>query len=244
MGTNDIDPQAIRTVTIAGDPGDTRRIVRRLVATGSGTAAALRWHEHTMHLTELSTRAPIAHVERAIPVADGLIVLAGAADADPRLETVLRVADDHQVARLCLVTDLAHPAADFGRALRVITAARGAVPVPVQIPVGVGPGFLGIVDLVTMWSRAPLESEFFGGRWELARRWYRGLVAAVSDAPEAGVPDDLPDRIRARTLVGEVVPVLCDAAPRSADLAALLDAVVRYLPSPMQVCQPEHVLDY
>ncbi|MEV3959333.1 GTP-binding protein [Nocardia sp. NPDC050193] len=261
MGIRAVDPQSIRNVTIVGEPAETTRVVRRLLRDHARTPAATVIHrvpgggEHTIRVTELSSHAPIADLERAIRVADGAVVVLNAATAHAaRFETILRVADDHQVARLCLVTGLDHPAADFDRCVRAIADTRGARPLMLHLPLGAGPGFGGVIDLVPMWALEPMAAEFYGSRWQLAERRYRELVTAVTDqdgaapddsrGPRKIPPEQLHDRIRSVTRIGEAVPVLCDAARHGGDNAALLDAIVRYLPSPMLVCQPEHALDY
>ncbi|MEV6769817.1 GTP-binding protein [Nocardia sp. NPDC051030] len=251
MGTKAIDPQSIRNVTIIGHPTDTARLAQRLLH-GSGTTS-LRWAtdrvEHTIRVAELSSHAPMADLERSIRVADGLIAVVNAANSTPRLDTMLSVADDHQVARLCVITSLDHPAADFDRCIRTIAETRGAVPLPLHIPLGTGPDFDGSIDLIPMWSLEELAAEFFGPHWIVAEHWYRTLIDTVLDQTPAGPLRDIPPaqlhrRIRTLTRIGEVVPVLCGAAPGSDDPTPLLDAIVRYLPSPLDVCQPEHALDY
>lgn len=263
MGTTAVDPQSIRNVTIAGEPAETTRVVRRLLrgrpGTGSGrvdTVHRMTGHvDHTIRIAELASHAPTADLERSIRVADGVIVVLHATgNSAPRPETILRVADDHQVARLCLVTGLDHPGADFGRCVRTIAEIRGARPLPLHLPLGNGPGFEGVIDLVPMWALEPMATEFYGNHWKIAEQWYRDLADAVSEQDDASPdtttgprkvpPDRLHDRIRRVTRLGEAVPVLCDAAPCNDDIGPLSDAIVRYLPSPMLVCQPEHVLDY
>ncbi|WP_245553578.1 GTP-binding protein [Nocardia veterana] len=252
MGIEAIEPQSIRNVTIVGDPGPVARLTARLPIGGRPIHWVADHATHTIRLAELSTQIPAAELERSIRVADGLVVVVDAATANTRrLETALRVADDHQVARLCLVTGLGRPGADFDRSVRTIADARGAVPVPVHLPLGIGAEFDGVLDLVRMWELEPTAPEFFGGRWAAAEHRYRRLVEAVFEndsAPDArprGLrPEWLYDRIRDRTRIGDAVPVLCDPAPHRDDRGALLDAIVRFLPSPLQVCQPEHALDY
>ncbi|MCX4090933.1 GTP-binding protein [Nocardia sp. alder85J] len=257
MDTEPIDPQSIRNATVLGEPDGTaavvRRLGRRLAGTGSGTWE-LNGFEHTVRLAELSSRAPLAELERAIRVADGVVaVLDAAVPRAPRLEAMLRVADDHQVARLCLVTGVDRPAADFPGCVRAIADIRGAVPLTVQLPLGRGAGFEGVLDLVSMWAADAMAAEFHGSRREFAQQQYRRLTAAVveQDAAESGIPGlrrippaQLHDRIRRLTRVGDAVPVLCDAGRSDEDVAPLLDAIVRYLPSPLDVCQPEHALDW
>ncbi|WP_327141264.1 GTP-binding protein [Nocardia sp. NBC_01327] len=258
MGTKAIDPQAIRNVTIVGDPDDTTRLIHRLLGrTGSGPQTVIHWStnriDHTIRLTELSSRTPAADLERSIRVADGVIALVDAAShRSPRLETTLRVADDHQVARLCVLTGLDHPRADFERCIRTIADTRGAVPLTLQIPLGTGAAFDGTLDLAPMWTLAPMAAEFYGAHWQFAAQWYRTLAKTLMDStaqdPSPALRnlslEQLHRRIRRLTRIGDVVPVLCSAAPRSDDISALMDAIVRYLPSPLDVCQPEHALDY
>lgn len=257
MGTEVIEPQSIRNVTIVGDPEETARVVHRLTrrfpATGSDTAATVQWTTdhivHTIRLAELSSHAPIATLERSLRLADGVVaVMNAAARRAPRLETILRVADDHQVARLCLVTGLDHPGADFDRCLRTIADTHGAVPLTLQIPHGIGTEFEGVIDLVPMWALEPLAAEFYGSQWNVAEQRYRSLVNTIMEQQDGELrpreipPEQLYDHVRGLTHIGEAAPVLCDTAPWD-DVAPFLDAIIRYLPSPMHVCQPEHALD-
>ncbi|MEV5834463.1 GTP-binding protein [Nocardia sp. NPDC052112] len=263
MGAKAIDPQTIRNVTIIGDPDETTRVAnllrRRSGQPGSGTLVTVVWTtdrvEHTIRITELSTHSPVADLERSIRLADGVIaVVNAAANPTPRLETMFRVADDHQVARLCLINGLDHPAADFDRCVRTIADTRGAVPLTLQIPLSADPTVEGVIDLLPLWALEPLAAELYGSHWEVTERWYSNLVKTVMEQAHSGpntspaacdTPlDQLHHRIRYLTRIGEVVPVLCGAAPASDDIAPLLDAIARYLPSPMDVCQPEHALDY
>ncbi|MFI8975529.1 hypothetical protein ACIGO9_21765 [Nocardia asteroides] len=258
MGTELCEPQSIRNVTIIGDPEETARLVHRLTrraaAVTAGAEVTLPWTtdraERTIRLAELSSHAPLATLERAIRLADGVVVVMSAAvPRAPRLEAILRVADDHQVARLCLVTGLDHPAADFDGCVGTIAHTHGAVPLTVQIPHGVGAAFAGVIDLVPMWALEPMAAEFYGDHWPIAEQHYRALVTAVTNRdatdrhPRRLPPGWMYDRVRHLTHIGDAAPVLCDAGPRN-DIAPFLDAVIRYLPSPLHVCQPEHALDY
>ncbi|MFE9788067.1 GTP-binding protein [Nocardia salmonicida] len=246
MGTKAIDPQSIRNVTIIGDADETERVVRRLRRCFGDTEKAVRWStdrvEHTIRVVELASDALIADLERAIRVADGVIaVVNAAAHSTPRLETMLRVADDHQVARLCLITGLDRPGADFDRCVRTIAETRGAAPLVLQVPAGTGADFDDVSDLVPMVLPGSVRS-----RGEPAERWCRELVETLADRDPADslTLRDLHNRIRRRTRNGDVVPILCGTPLASDDIAPLLDAIVRYLPSPLFVCQPEHALDY
>ncbi|WP_194819984.1 GTP-binding protein [Nocardia sp. XZ_19_385] len=243
MGTKAVEPRAIRNVVLFGDLDGTTGLAQRLARlSGNRPApAVIHWAtdqvEHTIRVADVSDHPP----ERSIRVADGAIaVIDAATGSTSRLEAMLRAADDYQVARLCLITGLDRPGADFDRCVRRITDIRGAVPLPLQIPVGAGVAFDGVIDLIRM----PASAEIPGSSWRIAEPWHRALIAAVGEQDTELTPERLHYRIRRLTRLGEVVPVLCGVSPGSDDLASLLDAVVRYLPSPMDVCQPEHALDY
>ncbi|APA96485.1 Elongation factor G [Nocardia seriolae] len=95
-----------------------------------------------------------------------------------------------------------------------------------------------------MWALEPLAADIYGPHWQPAEDAFHTLVRTVFPH-DPTPPRDIPlDRIRSLTRIGDVVPILCGTAPRSNDTAPILDAIVRYLPSPMDVCQPEHALDY
>lgn len=261
MGNEVIEPQSIRNVTVVGDPDATIRVVHRLLrdltSAGTGVSGAVHWAtdhtEHTIRIAELSSQVPTATLERSIRVADGLVaVMDAAAKRDPRLETALRVADDHQVARLCLVTGLDHPAADFGHCVRMIADTHGAVPLPLQIPYGTGTEFEGALDLISMGEFEPVAADIAGNHRIPAGQWYRHLVGTIMDQGDAEAAELPPwkipagrlhHRVRYLTRIGDIAPVLCDTTPWSR-IAPLLNAIVRYLPSPLHVCQPEHALDY
>ncbi|WP_235204562.1 GTP-binding protein [Nocardia otitidiscaviarum] len=259
MGTKAIDPQAIRNVTVMGHPDETARVVHRLSRhldkVGAGTPVAFRWTadgvDHTIRLAELSSHTPIPGMERAIRLADGVVAVVNAASNRPaRLETMLRVADDHQIARLCLVIGLDQPGADFDRCVRAVADTRGAAPLPLQMPIGIDTEFAGAIDLVAMVTYEAADREPHEVQAVLAEQKRHRLLATVLGRPALPNPRTVSTErvhhlIRYRTRIGDVVPMLCSVAPRRIDdVAPLLDALVRYLPSPMDVCQPTHVLDY
>lgn len=248
MGTKAIDPQSIRNVTMFGDPDETARLAQRLRRCFGDAENTVHWStdsiEHTIRIAELSADAPITEVERAIRVADGVVaVVSAAVHSTPRLETMLRVADDHQVARLCVIGGLDQPTADFDRCIRTIADTRGAAPLALQIPMGIGAGFDDVIDLVSPTALGP---EAVGPDREPAERRRRALVETLTEQDPANslTLRDLHSRIRRRTRNGDLVPILCAAPLATDDIAPLLDAIVRYLPSPLYVSQPEHALDY
>lgn len=176
MGTELIDPQAIRNVTVVGEPDDTTRVVHRLRRALTTTVPPARTTGHTIRFAELSTHAPIDTLERSIRLADGVLAVMNATRSTARLEAALRVADDHQVARLCLVTGLDQPGADFDRCVHTIAGTHGAVPLVLHIPHGLGAHFDGVVDLIPMWAIEPVAAAYYGRRWELAEQWYHAAA--------------------------------------------------------------------
>jgi elongation factor G len=192
-------------------------------------------------------------VERSLRVLDGVVSLFCAVrGVEPQSETVWRQADRYGVPRVAFVNKMDRPGADFLRVVADIQARLGASPVPVQLPVGAADTFRGVIDLVrqrlvtwddrTLGMRVvlgPVPAELQG----LVREHRDRLLAAAAegddrlmaryletgDLPEA----DLRAGLRRRTLAGDIVPVLCGSAFRNKGVQALLDAVVDYLPSPL-----------
>ncbi|WP_067541492.1 GTP-binding protein [Nocardia crassostreae] len=249
MGAEAIDPQTIRNVTILGEPSETAPVVHRLLRRATGAQPTLHWVtdrvEHIIRIGERPSGSPIPDLERSIRTADAVVAVVDATLRNAaRLDTVLRIADDHQVARLCLIDGLDRLGADFDHCVRAIAATRGAMPVVLQLPMGVGADFDGVIDLIPTGATEPVTAEFPGSHGETAERWYRRLVRTVLEQDTAESVRQLHRRIRERTRIGDVVPILCGAPPRTEDITPLLDAITRCLPSPMDVCQPEHVLDY
>lgn len=95
------------------------------------------------------------------------------------------MADDHQVARLCLLTALDDPAADFDRTIAALTDLHGAIPLPLQFPHGTGRRFQGVVDLLPMWSLRSIAAEMYGPTWHLAAHAYHTLVQTLLNPPPA-----------------------------------------------------------
>jgi elongation factor G len=194
-------------------------------------------------------------VERSLRVLDGAIaVFCGVAGVEPQSETVWRQADKYRVPRIAFVNKLDRVGADFGRVLRMIRERLAARPVALQLPIGSEDGFGGVVDLLREraihWDEESLGERFeerevpagLRGAVALAREQ---VVEAVADFDEAVAqryladepvpPDLLRKALRQATLDLHVVPVLCGAAFRNKGIQPLLDAVVDYLPSPLDV---------
>lgn len=194
-------------------------------------------------------------VERSLRVLDGAVTCYdGVAGVEPQTETVWRQADRYHVPRLCFVNKIDRMGADFFRAVSMMKDRLGANAVCIQLPIGVESGFVGIVDLVQMdaviWSGEELGAKF--ERKPIpedlkaqAEEYHNILVSAVAEVNdtltekylESGTlsKEDLVAGIREGTIGMKMFPVLCGSAFKNKGVQTLLDAVVAYLPSPLDI---------
>ncbi|MEO1200515.1 MAG: elongation factor G, partial [Pseudomonadota bacterium] len=194
-------------------------------------------------------------VERSLRVLDGAIALLDAnAGVEPQTETVWRQADKYSVPRMVFVNKMDKLGADFYRSVEMIKERLGGKPVVVQLPVGAESEFAGIVDLIEMKALI-WRDETLGAQWDVvdipddladtAAEYREALIEAVVEADDAAMeaylegnePDN--DRIRALIRKGtcdvQFFPILCGSAFKNKGVQPLLDAVVDYLPSPVDV---------
>ena len=202
-------------------------------------------------------------VERSLRVLDGACaVFCAVGGVEPQSETVWRQANRYGVPRLAFVNKMDRAGADFPRVVQQIRERLGSTPVPVQLPIGSSEDFVGVVDLIeqkaiywneddkgTTFDLKSIPEELKGPSDELREQLIE--VAAESDDEltekylEAGElsPDDIRRGLRARTLSNEIVPVLCGSAFKNKGVQAMLDAVVSYLPSPLDIPPIKGLLD-
>jgi elongation factor G len=194
-------------------------------------------------------------VERSLRVLDGACVVFDAVSGvEPQSETVWRQANRYHVPRLVFVNKMDRAGAGFLRVVDQIRNRLGSNPVPIQMNIGAEENFKGIVDLVRM-KAIYWEDENFGTTYqqkdipedmlENCRTWRENMVEAAAEADdelmekylEEGDLDeeDIHRGLRIRTLKNEIVPALCGTAFKNKGVQAMLDAVVRYLPSPLDV---------
>ncbi|MYH91007.1 MAG: elongation factor G [Gammaproteobacteria bacterium] len=194
-------------------------------------------------------------VERSLRVLDGAVaVFCAVGGVEPQSETVWRQADKYRVPRMAFINKMDRMGADFPRVMHQIGDLLGANPVAVQLPIGAEDSFRGIVDLVTMQA-IYWEEENRGVRFQqqdipeemraLCEEYRERLVEAAAEANEGLMEkyfesgeleiDEIRSGIRLRTLRNEVVPVLCGSAFKNKGVQAMLDAVIHYLPSPVDV---------
>lgn len=194
-------------------------------------------------------------VERSLRVLDGAVTAYdGVAGVEPQTETVWRQADKHHVPRLCYVNKIDRMGADFLRAVSMMKDRLGANAVPIQLPIGVEAGFVGIVDLVKMdavvWSGEELGAKFErksipDDMKEMAEEYHNQLVSAVAEVNDTLTEkyletgdlshEDLVAGLREGTIAMKIFPVLCGSSFKNKGVQTLLDAVVAYLPSPLDI---------
>jgi len=196
-----------------------------------------------------------AEVQRSLRVLDGGIVIFDAVQGvEPQSETVWRQADRYSVPRICFVNKMDRTGADFEAAVAQMRERLAANAVPIQLPIGKEGGFKGIVDLVRMkahiWSGEELGAKFEivdipADMVEAAKAAHGHLIESVADKDEEITnlylegkeisPEVLQAAIRRCVIANTVVPVICGAAFKNKGVQPLLDSVVSYLPSPVDV---------
>ena len=194
-------------------------------------------------------------VERSLRVLDGTCaVFCAVGGVEPQSETVWRQANRYGVPRLAFVNKMDRAGADFGRVVDQIRDRLRAVPVPIQLPIGASEDFVGVVDLIDQkaiyWNENDMGATFelkdipedmtaacHETREHMIEAAAEGddeLMEKYLDAGELS-PEDIRKGLRLRTLRNEIVPVLCGSAFKNKGVQAMLDAVVHYLPSPLEV---------
>ncbi len=215
-------------------------------------AITTAWRGHQINLIDTPGHIDFtAEVQRSLRVLDGgVVVLDGVAGVEPQSETVWRQADRYQVPRLCFVNKMDRPGADFDRAVASIRKRLGANPIAVQMPIG-QENDLGVVDLIEQKAALygngdPGEPEICDvpAPWQAeAARRREAMIEALAELDDGWAerylagqefsPAELRAALRRATLEGQAVPVLCGSALRNKGVQWLLDAVVDYLPSPL-----------
>jgi elongation factor G len=194
-------------------------------------------------------------VERSLRVLDGAVaVFDGVAGVEPQTETVWKQADKYRVPRMCFVNKMDRLGADFYAALASIRDRLGANTAVVQLPIGAEGHYKGVIDLVTMEALVWLDEDL-GAKWEVreipedlkaqADEYRQQLIDVLSSfdenilekyvADEEITVDDLQSALRAGTISNEIVPVLNGTAFKNKGVQPLLDAIVAYLPSPVDL---------
>lgn len=194
-------------------------------------------------------------VERSLRVLDGACaVFCAVGGVEPQSETVWRQADKYRVPRIVFVNKMDRAGADFLRVIGQIEARLGGKAVPMQMPIGAEDGFEGVVDLIKMkaiyWDESNMgmtfkEREIPADMLELCKEWREHMVEAAAEGDEGLLgkyleEGELSDQeikrgIRSRTIANQIVPAYCGSAFKNKGVQAMLDAVIEYLPAPVDV---------
>ena len=222
----------------------------------TSAATTCEWRDVQINIIDTPGHVDFtAEVERSLRVLDGAVAVFDAvAGVQPQTETVWRQADKYGVPRICFINKMDRVGADFFQSVQSIVKRLKCKPVPIQIPVGSEDQFKGVVDLVAMKARI-WRDETLGAQFDeieipselldQAQQCHEALVEAVSECDERLFEkyvhehdlsaEELRDGIRRATIAEKVFPVLCGSAFKNKGVQNLLDAVVDYLPSPVDV---------
>ena len=202
-------------------------------------------------------------VERSLRVLDGAVfVLCAVGGVQPQSETVWRQANKYKVPRMAFVNKMDRMGANFFRVVKQLQDRLGAVPVPIQVPIGAEEGFAGVVDLVKMkairWSEENMGAMFDyvdipDDLVDTCAEWREKMVEAAAEANESlmekyleGVElseEEILEGLRLRTLSLEIVPMTCGSAFKNKGVQAMLDMVIELMPAPTDVVSIKGVLD-
>ncbi len=220
----------------------------------TSAATTVRWKDTTINIIDTPGHVDFTvEVERSLRVLDGAVALfCAVGGVEPQSETVWRQADKYNVPRLAFVNKMDRIGADFYNVLEMMRQRLGANPVPLQIPIGAGDMFTGLIDLVKMrsviYNESTLGTQFEEGvipkdMEEQAEEYRNQILEAVSEYDEELMmkyleneeisEEELKSAIRKATLDGKIVPTLCGSAFKNKGVQRLLDAVIDYLPSPL-----------
>ncbi|MBZ5601628.1 MAG: elongation factor G [Acidobacteriia bacterium] len=222
----------------------------------TSAATTCEWRDFTINIIDTPGHVDFtAEVERSLRVLDGACAVFDAvAGVQPQTETVWRQGDKYHVPRLCFINKMDRVGADFYRAVDTIIDRLKCRPVPIQLPIGAEDQFKGIVDLVSMKARI-WRDESLGAQYDdveipedlmdLAKEYHDKLVEAVSESDDhlftkfvEGQPiteEELRAGVRKATIAQKIFPVICGTAFKNKGVQNLLDAVVDYLPSPLDI---------
>jgi translation elongation factor EF-G len=224
----------------------------------TSAATTCFWQDHRINIIDTPGHVDFtAEVERALRVLDGgVVVFDGVAGVEPQSETVWRQANKYNVPRICFVNKLDRTGADFWRCIDMIVERLGAKPLPIQMPIGQEADFKGYIDLFE--GKAVIYTDDLGttskhvaipeemqAEYEQHRET---LVERIAESDEELTlkylegeeitREELTAALRKATIAGALVPVLCGSALKNKGVQAMLDAVVAFLPSPLDIPAP------
>jgi len=222
----------------------------------TSAATTCEWRDIQINIIDTPGHVDFtAEVERSLRVLDGAVAVFDAvAGVQPQSETVWRQADKYSVPRICFINKMDRLGADFFHSVETIVTRLKCKPVPIQLPVGAEDQFKGVIDLVEMravlWHDETLGAEFdvVGIPAELAeqaKEYHDKMVEAVAEHDDhlfekyiEGQPiskEEIRAGIRKATIALKIFPVICGSAFKNKGVQTMLDAVVDYLPSPLDI---------
>ena len=226
---------------------------RGITITSAATTA--QWKNHRINIIDTPGHVDFTvEVERSLRVLDGAVtVLCAKGGVEPQSETVWRQAEKYGVPRMIFVNKMDIMGADFFRVVNMVKDRLKANAVPVQLPIGAEDSFVGIIDLVVM--KAEIYKDELGKEFEitdipadmadLAQEWREKLIESVAETDEDLMMkflegeeisvEEIKSTIRKETIAGRMVPMLCGSAYRNKGVQMMLDAVVDYMPSPLDI---------
>ncbi|MDP8924103.1 MAG: elongation factor G [Chloroflexota bacterium] len=226
---------------------------RGITITAAATTA--EWNGHRVNIIDTPGHVDFTvEVERSLRVLDGgVVVFDAVAGVEPQSETVWRQADRYNVPRVCFINKMDRVGANFWGTIDQIKERLGANPLPIQLPIGQESAFKGMVDLITQEAltfgdnpndpiqRGPIPADMADDvarcREQVIERVIEldeDQMARYLEGEEIG-PDEIRATLRRATVAGQLIPVLCGSALKNKGVRPLLDAVVDYLPSPLDV---------
>jgi elongation factor G len=231
----------------------------------TSAATTCFWRDYQINIIDTPGHVDFtAEVERSLRVLDGAVAVFDAvAGVQPQSETVWRQADKYRVPRICFINKMDRIGADFYHSVQTLIDRLKARPVPIQIPVGAEDQFKGIIDLVEMkaviWRDETLGAKFDivdipAEYAEKAKEYHDAMVEAVSEGDEqlfekfvngeTLTTEEIRRGIRQATLAMSIFPVICGSSFKNKGVQTMLDAVVDYLPSPVDIPSVEgHDID-
>jgi elongation factor G len=224
----------------------------------TSAATTCHWKDHQINIIDTPGHVDFTiEVERSLRVLDGAVaVFDGVAGVEPQTQTVWRQADRYRVPRICFVNKLDRTGASFEHCVETIKDRLNAIPAVVQLPIGSEASFIGVIDLIKMraltWRGETKIGEDYAveeipaGLVDKAQEARHALIELVADHDDhmmeayltdedSITPELLQDSIRRAVLASKITAVLCGSAFKNKGVQPLLDAVISYLPSPLDV---------
>ena len=214
------------------------------------------WKDHRINIIDTPGHVDFTvEVERSLRVLDGAIgVFCAVGAVQPQSETVWRQANKYNVPRMAFVNKMDRTGADFFNVIEQMREKLGANPIPVQIPIGAEDNFKGVVDLINMQGIV-WDDESLGAKYEIvdipdelkekAEEYHKIMIESIADHDDTLMEkylmeeeisqEEIEGAIRQATLARDITPVLCGTALKNKGVQILLDKVIKYLPSPLDV---------